>query len=191
MISRSGLIWDQKIVFTRYIEDCGVACEHITPHMLAAPFFRGRFVTLIVPTGFGNPAFSNLLPALRAAAPRINRFIKSGGKLLVFGAASENCAAYDWLPFQLTYHHSYKPCRIEIDPSHPSAAFLSDYDPSCVECDGYFTAHEGNVIAHAEGCPVMIEKEIGEGKVVASTIHEYPSRNFVKEFCTAAGETLF
>jgi len=191
VISRSALLWDQKIVFTRYIEDCGVACEHMTPHMLATPFFRGRFISLIVPTGFGNPEFSNLLPALRAAAPRINRFVMSGGRLLVFGAACDNVSAYDWMPFQLTYNHLYRSCRIEIDQSHPCSEFLSDYDPSCVECDGYFTTYEGDVIARAEGYPVMIEKEVGKGKIVASTIHEYPSRSFVKEFCTAMGETLF
>ena len=191
MTSRCALVWDQKIVFARYIEDCGVPCEHLTPHMLATPFYRGRFVTLIVPTGFGNPQFSNLLPALRAAAPRINRFVKSGGRLLVFGAACDNAAAYDWLPFDLVYHHSYGPSRIEIDHSHPCSAFLADYDTSCVECDGYFTEHEGVVVASADGRPVMIEVDTGEGRIIASTVHEYPSRGFVKEFCTAKGETLF
>lgn len=191
MSTRLGLVWDQKIVFSRYIEDCGIACEHVTPHMLAAPFFRGRFNTLVVPTGFGNPAFSNLLPALRAATPRINRFLESGGRLLVFGAASENITAYDWLPFQLTYHHSYGTRRIEVDSSHVASAFLSDYDLEAVECDGHFTRFEGEAIARAEGFPVMIEKEIGEGAVIATTIHEYPSRNFIKEFCCATGEILF
>ena len=191
MISRCAMIWDQKIVFARYVEDCGVQCEHLTPQMLATPFYRGRFVTMIVPTGFGNPQFSNLLPALRAAAPRINRFVNSGGRLLVFGAASDNVAAYDWLPFKLVYRHLYGSCRIEIDQSHPCSAFLADYDASCVECDGYFTEHEGVVVASADGRPVMIEMDAGEGRIVVSTIHEYPSRSFVREFCTAKGETLF
>ncbi|HUU75844.1 MAG TPA: hypothetical protein VMW63_07100 [Methanoregulaceae archaeon] len=191
MISRSGLIWDQKIVFTRYIEDCGVVCEHITPHMLAAPFFRGRFVALIIPTGFGNPQFSCLLPALRATSSRIKRFVESGGNLLVFGAATDNPSAYDWLPFHVTYRHAYGAYRIELDPSHPCSNLLSDYDPECVECDGCFPEQDGLVIARADGCPVMIEKEIGKGKIVVSTIHEYPSRCFVKEFCSARGETLF
>jgi len=30
VICRSGLVWDQKLLFSRYIEECGVPCEHIT-----------------------------------------------------------------------------------------------------------------------------------------------------------------
>ena len=191
MISRSGLLWDEKLVFTRYIEECGVSCEHITPHMVAAPFFRGRFVTLIVPTGFANPEFSNLLPALRAAAPRIRRFVEAGGNLLVFGAASGRENTYDWLPFPIRYHHQYGPVSIEIDKSHPGACLVEGYDTGCIECDGYYTDFDGTVMARAEGNPVMIGKSIGKGMVIATTIHEYPSKSFLKSFCTATEETLF
>ncbi len=81
--------------------------------MLAAPFFRGTFNCLIIPTGFANPAYSNLLPALRAASPRIKKFVENGGNLLVFGAATDKPDAYDWLPFPVTYRHDCHPRRIE------------------------------------------------------------------------------
>ena len=81
-----GLLWDSPLMFSRLIEDCGACCEMVNPYMLASPFWRGRFTALIVPTGFANPAYSNLLPALRASSGRIRRFIKSGGRLLAFGA---------------------------------------------------------------------------------------------------------
>ena len=75
MSGRAGFVWATKQHFNRYIEDSGIGCELITPHMLAAPFFRPTITCLIVPTGFANPAYSNLLPALRASAPRITRFV--------------------------------------------------------------------------------------------------------------------
>lgn len=191
MISSSGLLWDEKLVFTRYVEECGVSCDYITPHMVAAPFYKGQFVTLIVPTGFANPEFSNLLPALRAAASRIRRFVEAGGNLLVFGAASARENSYDWLPFPVRYHHQYGPVSLEIESSHPAACLVDGYDTGCIECDGYFTDFDGTVIAKAKGYPVMIGKEVGKGEVVVTTIHEYPSRSFLKIFCTAPEETLF
>ncbi len=72
MSCRAAFVWQTKQHFNRYIEDCGITCELVTPHMLAAPFYRGSFNCLIIPTGFANPAYSNLLPALRSAASRMN-----------------------------------------------------------------------------------------------------------------------
>jgi len=51
---RAGLLWDQPQVLSRFIEDCGVTCELVTPQLVATPFFRGSFTTLVIPTGFGN-----------------------------------------------------------------------------------------------------------------------------------------
>ena len=99
MSCRAGFVWLTPQHFNRYIEDCGIACELVTPHMLAAPFYRGKFSCLIIPAGFANPQFSNILPAVRASSERIERFVENGGNLLVFGAATEKPDAYDWLPF--------------------------------------------------------------------------------------------
>jgi hypothetical protein len=191
MISKSALVWDQKILFSRYIEECGVACEFLTPHMIAAPFYRGRFVTLIVPTGFANPDFSRLLPGLKASAPRIKRFVEGGGKLLVFGAASSRDDAYSWLPFNLRYLHDYGQREIKIECDHPGISLIQGYDSKCIDLDGYFTDYDGMVIASGSGKPVMIASTIGKGEVIATTIHEYPSPAFVRDFCTAPEEALF
>jgi len=191
VICRSGLIWDSKMLFSRYVEDCGVPCEHITPHMIAAPFYRGRFAALIIPTGFANPTYSCLLPALKASSSRIRRFVSEGGHLLVFGAASDREDAYDWLPMRVRYHHDYGSRHLEFDPSHPCAVLLEGYDTSDIECDGYFTDHEATVVASSCGKPVLIIQRIGKGEVVVTTVHEYPSRTFLKNFCSAPEETLF
>ena len=71
MSCRAGFVWATPQHFNRFIEECGITCEPVTPHMLAAPFYRPTLNCLIIPTGFANPAYSNLLPALRASSPRI------------------------------------------------------------------------------------------------------------------------
>jgi hypothetical protein len=106
MKGRAGLIWDTPLPFCRYIEECGVPCEHISPHLLAAPFFRRSFSALIIPAGYGNPAYSRLLPALRASSSRIRRFVESGGNILVYGPGRMNPEALDWLPVPLKFVHS-------------------------------------------------------------------------------------
>jgi hypothetical protein len=191
LIARCGLVWDTPLVFKRYIEDCGIACEHVTPHLLAAPFYRSTLGTLIIPTGFANPAYSRLLPALRASSGRIGRFVERGGHLLVFGAGDTRPGLYDWLPFPVTYHHNHRTCRISLDTSHRFASILADYDPAAIPCDGYFISQGGDIIATSDEQAVMVEKVTGSGIVLVTTIHEYPSRAFLLDFCGDASETLF
>jgi hypothetical protein len=159
--------------------------------MLAAPFFRGTFNCLIIPTGFANPAYSNLLPALRAASPRIKKFVENGGNLLVFGAATDKPDAYDWLPFPVTYQHDCHPRRIECSSCSDTGTLIDDYDPLCIECDGSFPSHEGKCVGIAESSDVIIEKLIGKGRIVVTSVHEFPSKGFLKSFCTAGKESTF
>jgi hypothetical protein len=191
MSCRAAFVWQTKQHFNRYIEECGISCELVTPHMLAAPFYRGTFNCLIIPTGFANPAYSNLLPALRASSSRIEKFVENGGNLLVFGAAANKPDAYDWLPFPVTYRHDCHPRRIECTPDNHCGTIIDDYDPSSVECDGNFPSHEGNHRGIAESGVVIIEKNIGNGRIIVTSIHEFPSRRFLKDFCSSGKETLF
>ncbi|MDN7024406.1 hypothetical protein FGU65_05810 [Methanoculleus sp. FWC-SCC1] len=180
-------------MFARLIEDCGTCCEAITPHMLASPFYRGRFVSLIIPTGFGNADYSNLLPALRASQGRIRRFVENGGNLLIFGAGTDRPDAYDWLPFDLRYHHTYgpRPVRFREEDSR-YASIIQGYDPRAIECDGSFTGYDAEAIATDDGgCAIVLEKTIQAGTVLVTSIHEYPSRAFLASFSCADRETLF
>ena len=191
MSCRAGFVWGEKQHFNRYIEECGIACELVTPQMLAAPFYRGSFNCLIIPTGFANPAYSNLLPALRAASGRIKNFVENGGNLLVFGAAADRPDAYDWLPFPVIYLHECHPRRIECSSSSDAGTLIDDYNPQCIECDGSFPSHEGTRVGIAELCDVIIEKKIGDGRIVVTSVHEYPSRGFLKNFCSSGKESRF
>ncbi len=50
-----------------------------------------------------------------------------------------------------------------------------------IEFDGYFTETDGDVLFRDEkGNPLMVSKKIGDGIIIATTIHEYPSGDFLK-----------
>jgi hypothetical protein len=185
MNPRAGFVWNSKQHFNRYIEESGIICELITPHMLAAPFFRTTINCLIIPTGFANPAYSNALPALRASSSRITRFVETGGNLLVFGAAIEKSDAYDWLPFPVRYTHDCHPRDITCIPTSAAHRIIEDYDASCIECDGLFSSHDAECVGSAGNANVILEKQIGKGKIVVTSIHEFPSRTFLQQFCSS------
>ncbi|MBQ4414642.1 MAG: hypothetical protein II861_00890, partial [Methanomicrobium sp.] len=70
----------------------------------------------------------------------------------------------------------------------------ADFDENGIEFDGYFddTAAECEVIASTkDGRKVMIAKKHGEGYYVITSIHELPSKEFIRNFCTANAEILF
>ena len=192
MKQKTGLAWECSLPYIRYIEDTGVTCELITPQMMGAPYYRGNLVSLIIPTGFGNPAYSGLLPALRASSGRINKFLKKGGRVIVFGAMSPAEGLYDWLPVPVTDVSEYFSSPVTVDTSDPLATIIDDFDSSEIDCDGYIENPEGKVLAQTDdGKAIMVSYPVGEGTLIVATIHEYPSRGFLRHFCSSESETLF
>lgn len=192
MKQKTGLAWECSLPFIRYIEDTGVACELITPQMMGAPYYRGKLVSLIIPTGFGNAAYSGLLPALRAASGRIKKFLDKGGRVIVFGAMSPAEGLYDWLPVPVTYVSEYFSSPVTVNETNPLATILEDFDTSEIDCDGYIEDPKGEVLAQTDdGKAIMVSYAVGEGTLIVTTIHEYPSRGFLRHFCTCENETLF
>jgi hypothetical protein len=159
--------------------------------MLAAPYFRGSFSCLIIPTGFANPAYCRLLPALRSSSGRIQRFVENGGNLLVYGAAIDRPGVYDWLPFPVEYRHEFSSRSVNCSGSDLGGSLVEDYDPSCIECDGSFPLHGGTTAGISGDASLIIEKTLGKGTVIVTSVHEYPSRAFVKNFCCSGIQTLF
>ncbi|MEA2035538.1 MAG: hypothetical protein U9N40_08690 [Euryarchaeota archaeon] len=192
MKCKAGLALDCTGPFHRYLEDCGIQCELITPQILGAPFFRGRLVTMVIPTGFGNRMYSNILPALKASSGRTKKFVEKGGRILIFGAMSTNEDCYDWLPFPVTYNHEYFNTPVTIDRSSLQCEIIDDYDEKNIDCDGYFTEFDGvPIIKTEDGKVVMFCKESVRGMYLITSLHEYPSKKFISSFCTAGSETLF
>jgi hypothetical protein len=187
----AGLLWDTPLVFKRLVEDSGVTCELVTPQLLAAPFFRQSFVTLIVPTGFANRKYSSLLPALKAVSSRINTFLEKGGRMLVYGAGDDRPDSYEWLPFTVSYRQEYASCKLAAEGEGDRMKLLEGFENGKVDCDGWFPEHDGETLLACDGRAVCIRVEVGNGVVFLTSIHEYPSRCFLSSFCEAGHETLF
>ncbi|MDD1675963.1 MAG: hypothetical protein LUQ17_04665 [Methanomicrobiales archaeon] len=192
MICKAGILWDTPQIFHRFVQDCGITCEVITPHFLAAPFFRGSYVALIVPTGFANRKYSVLLPVLRAKKDRIESFLERGGRLLVFGAAEVKADAYDWLPFDVRYSHGYQERKVSLSTDSSVCSLLEGYDCSTIPCDGTFCSDQGKIEGSTDkGEAILLTHRVGEGIAVITSVHEYPSRKFLREFCCGENEVAF
>ena len=162
-MKRTALIWDSPLLFARLLSDCGCQCDEVTPHLLAAPFFRGEFSLIVIPGGFGNSTYSRVLPALKALSPRFKRYTSRGGALLLFGAASERQDVYQWLVPGITYHFEFFDAEILPFSSESSLPPSSDlpvtppllpveYSPpnqdnnesNVYSLDGYLVYHEAS-----------------------------------------------
>lgn len=192
MALQVAVLWDGPVLFTRLIEDCGHTCELVTPHLLAAPFFRRRLHGLVIPAGFACPGYTSVLAALRAIRPRIRRYVEEGGTVLAFGAGSDLPDAYDWLPAPVTYRYGFS--VISLKPSdHPFVSILEDGTGE-VSIDGTVHATGGDrpsqVILQAPKGPVMLDIPYERGRILVASLHEYPSHRFIREFCTREREGL-
>ena len=208
MVGRVGIIWDTPVMFTRLVEDCGYISELITPHLLAAPFFRRHYSGIIIPGGFAHSSCCLVLPALRACEDRIWRYIQGGGTVLAFGAGADKPDAYDWLPVSLRYRFGFN--EGEAVSEGGAEDILSCITEDCsdiVSIDGIFETsddyssalqsasddkgYSGPVIAlQVRGSPVMVEYRSGTGRIILTTLHEYPSRSFLTKIFPSDSETL-
>ena len=184
-----GIIWDQPVIFSRLIEDCGHQCEVITPHLLAAPFFRRSYQAIIIPSGFADISYSTVLPALRAVSGRLKKYAENGGTILVFGAGTDRKDAYDWLPVGVSYHFGFSEGSLKKECDHPFTCIAEDC-PDITAIDGKLGGEDGETLISCDGAPVLRIYRQKTGKIILSTIHEYPSRKFLEKFCAEGSEAL-
>jgi len=182
MEAEIAVLWDNDLTLRRYLTDRGFSCDVLAPAVLAAPFFSWRACRLvIVPAGFGNTGYSQILQTLRAHREFIANFVKAGGRLLVWGAFSTQ-DAYNWLPLPLQYVHEEQVVGVKR-LTGAEAGQLVERD-ECY-CDGYFEAPaEGwNVIlvttGSVAGRAILVAAAYGAGELIATTIHEYPTDRFI------------
>ena len=178
-----ALLWDNDTPFKRYLVDRGFNCEVVTPVVLAAPFFSFTgYKLVIVQAGFANDFYSRILKELRTNCVRIKGFVKAGGTLLVSGALS-NEDAYNWLPVKIRYVMEKRRVRIGVVKEHKAAGIVEKEE--CM-CDGYFeeAETEGEVILKikeddTDNKAILVVSKYGAGEIIATTIHEYPSKGFI------------
>jgi hypothetical protein len=177
-----AVLWDKDLTLRRYLTDRGFSCDLLVPAFLAAPFFSWRACRLmIVPAGFGNAGYSQILPTLRAHREFITNFVKAGGRLLVWGAFSSR-DAYNWLPVPLQYVHEERMVGVKRLTGAETGQIVERDE--CY-CDGYFEdpAEGWTSILVTTGSEaeraILVAAAYGAGELIATTIHEYPTDRFI------------
>lgn len=172
------LIWDNPLLFEKLFKEHDIKCQRIVSDSIGTPF-TPSCKCVVIPTGFANKAYTGILPGIERNARSFEQFVRDGGNLVIF---SPMVTEYDykWLPMELQYKQKQQVTHICKDQCHGAQCLVED---SCseVEFDGYFSKAEGEVLfKDEEGKPLMVIKEIGKGKIIATTIHEFPSGKFLK-----------
>lgn len=147
----------------------------IDPSALGSRYLP-QFGTIIIPTGFANKKYTAIIEQLNRKKQFFRDFLCDGGTVLVFGAAISRYD-YDFLPCAVSYIEQYGPVRLE--PSgEPGDIIVAGGNTQ--ECDGYFDTFEGDaVLVNEDGKCVMSVSGHGKGRIVATTLHEYPPKEFI------------
>lgn len=171
-----ALIGERTFLFEKLFEELEVTYQFLQPGILGSPFLP-QYRMVIIPTGFANPQYSKVLPALQRMKSKLADFVKNGGVLTVFGPLVPE-HEYGWLPLPLKYVCEYGPQSVE--PSeHECACLLCTLTP---ECDGYLIPSEDfeTVLNDEKGRAILVMGRFGEGLIVATSVHEFPAAEYIK-----------
>ena len=176
------LLWDTPILFEKLFQEHDIKCTRVLSNAIGTPFLP-PCKCLMIPTGFANTAYTKIISGIERNKDTIEEFVKKGGIVAVFGPMiSEH--DYEWLPMDLKYTQKHETVNIHIVEEHGAQSIIQDIDQA-VECDGYFSETKEKVlIENSYGKPVMVAKQLGEGMIIATTIHEFPSPEFLKWLCS-------
>jgi hypothetical protein len=176
-MSDIALIWDRPLLFEKLFVEYGIACERVSPLQIGTAY-SPKFKVAILPVGFGNPAYSTVAKSVRRLGTPLQQFLQKGGVLLVFSPYVDN---YDfaWLGLPYKFKHLVRDTllKITVRKQHPAADIIDVYE---AHTDGYLIGVEENdVILQSEDGPVLMVKTVDEGRVILTTIHEFPARRFI------------
>jgi hypothetical protein len=170
------LLWDSPLLFEKLFAEYGLECRRAVSTSLGTPYLPACKV-LILPTGFANKQYTKTGVGLDRSKPYLEKFVTKGGTLLVFSPLVPEYE-YEWLPFTLKYAMEENPCTPYPEGTHDAQKLVQNIIPP-LGCDGYFTETDANVVLKDDkGRPIMVVKELGDGIIVATTIHELPAVDF-------------
>mgnify|MGYP001766930282 FL=1 len=183
-MSDIAFIGESSFLYQKLFAEAGVSYQFVSADLLGSPFLP-RFKVIIIPTGFANPLYSKALAGLQRASSRVADFVREGGILTVFGPmVAEH--RYDWLPLPLEYV-----CELgsqSIGPSsHECTCILCTSTP---ECDGFLIPGQGfeTVLEDEKGRAILVVGELGQGLIMATSVHEFPSVKFMRWAVSRAKE---
>lgn len=172
-----ALIWDRPLLFEKLFVEYGFAYERVSPLQIGSAY-SPKFKVAILPVGFGNPAYSTVAKSVRSLGTPLQQFVRKGGVLVVFSPYVDD---YDfaWLGVSCQFRLLERDTlvKINVKTQHPAARILDVLE---AHTDGYFIgAGQNDVILQSEDGAVLIVKTMDEGRVILSTIHEFPTRRFI------------
>lgn len=170
------LLWDCPLLFEKLFAEYGLECSRALSTSLGTPYLPACKI-LIFPTGFANKQYTKTGVGLERSKHSLEKFVTKGGTLLIFSPLVPEYE-YEWLSFILKYKMEENPCTPHPIGEHDAQKLVKNIIPP-LGCDGYFTEADANVVLKDDkGRPIMVVKEIGDGIVVATTIHELPAAEF-------------
>jgi hypothetical protein len=170
------LLWDCPLLFEKLFVEYGLECSRALSTSLGTPYLPACKI-LLLPTGFANKQYTKTGVGLERAQSSLEKFVTKGGTLLVFSPLVPEYE-YEWLPFTLKYEMGENPCTPRPVGEHEAQKLIENIIPP-VGCDGYFSETDAQVVLEDNrGRPIMVVKKLGEGIVVATTIHELPAAGF-------------
>ncbi len=172
-----AIIGEKTFLFEKLLDEAGREYAFVKPEILGSPFLP-RFRMVVIPTGFANPQYSKTLPALKASRSKIAEFLEKGGVLTIYGPLVPE-HEYEWLPLSLKYVGEYGNSELVPTSDHRCSCLV---DAKTADCDGYLIPGEGfeTALADSKGRSVLVIGKFGRGKIVATTIHEFPSVDYLR-----------
>ncbi|MGP8329459.1 MAG: hypothetical protein ACT6FF_03955 [Methanosarcinaceae archaeon] len=171
------LIWDTPLLFEKLFSENGLNCQRILSNALGTPFLPSC-KCIVIPTGFANPEYTKILSGIERNSYAFDKFVKNGGIVIVFGPMVPKYC-YDWLPMKLVYIQEHGSTIVEKCDEHDAQSIIQ-YADIPVEYDGYFSETDADVLLNdIEGKTIMVARDHGDGMFIATTIHEFPSADFL------------
>ena len=192
MIHAGSVCLADETALHPYIEECGITCELDTPHARST-VLPGFLQLLDHPDGVCEPCVFQPPPVCLGWYVH---GLKDSLDMAETSSSSVQSCSINRMPTtgcrsRYCTRHDCHPRRIECTPDTDGGTIIDDYDPLSIECDGSFPSHEGECRGAAESNDVIIEKRVGKGRIIVTSVHEFPSRKFLKNFCSTGKETVF
>ncbi len=173
------LIWDNPLLFEKLFKEHDIKCQRIVSESIGTPF-TPACKCVVIPTGFANKEYTNILPGIERNAKSFEKFVRSGGNLVIFSPLVPHYK-YDWLPMELEYVQQQQQVTPVCKTKDHEAQCLVEDTCTEIEFDGFFSKTDDEILFSDEtGNPLMVVKQLGDGKIIATTIHEFPSGKFLK-----------
>lgn len=172
------LLWETPLLFEKLFIEYGIKCQRVPAESIGTPFLP-PCRCLILPTGFANPAYTSTVKGVVRNKNKIDNFLQKGGTVVIFGPMVPEYG-YDWLPFELKYVQEQGYGTVQRVAGYEDICVIDKHTTE-VEYDGYFLDTDAKVVLRDENNrSLMIVKDVGKGKVIACSIHEFPSKDFLQ-----------